>query len=243
VFTMSFQALIASGEESLVQRFSVALGDIGVNLQSFSHTGRALSVLSSHRFEAVLLDCDLEGGMDLVEVVREHPINERTLVLAFVTGSEDARSASRLGANFVVPKPINWELAKRTLRAAKTMIIRERRRQIRETVHVPATIRLEDRVLDCTISDLSEGGLALRTPAIIPSESSVVLNFTLPGSAHIICKGKIAWSTSKQAGVEFTYLPPESGRYILAWLSRHSPRRAQREPTDGLFNRAVNWGY
>ena len=240
---MSFQALIASSEVPLVERFSAALSDIGVNSESFTQPERVRSVLSSRRYEAVLLDCDLEGGMDLVEAVRELPINERTLVLAFVTGSDAARSANRLGANFVVPKPVNWELAKRTLRAAKTMIIRERRHGIRETVRVPATIRLENQFLNCTIFDLCDRGLALRTPRLVPSKSPITLNFRLPGSADMICKGIVAWSGRDSAGVEFPDLPPESARLIARWLERHSPRRAQGSTNAGLGSEAVDWGY
>lgn len=236
-------ALMTSGEDQLIQRFSTALGEIGVTVEPVTQTGRAVNVLTSRRFEAVLLDCDLEGGMDLIEIVRQEPLNQRALVFAFVTGHAAAKEANRLGANFVLNKPINWEVAKRTLRAAYTMIIRERRKSIREKVRVPAQISAGKQQFEASISDLSETGIALQCSAPLNPQTHVELQFTLPSTNGVVqCTGKVAWCRNGLIGVEFLYLSGSSAQYIMGWLDKHSPRKGLRA-RDAMKNHALSWGF
>jgi DNA-binding response OmpR family regulator len=223
---MSFRALIASTEDSLVQRLTAALGELGIQVESITATSDAVSVLTSKHFEALLLDCDLEGGMDLLKIVRQDTTSQAKLVIAFVSGNDESRIASRLGANFVLLKPINWDVVKRTLRAAQTLIIRERRGSIREKVRVPAKVVCHEGVVDVTIFDLSDGGLALRTPVLLTRGMAVEVHLRLPGSSSIIqCKGMVAWATDGLAGIEFSSVTTASARVIVSWLDRHSPHR------------------
>ncbi len=241
---MSFQALIASGENALVERFSAALSDIGVQVESVPETEPAVSLLNRKKFEAVLLDCDLDGGLDLVESVRTAPGNERSLVMAFVTGTPALRGATQRGANFVLPKPINWEVAKRTLRAAHTMIIRERRRSIREKVRFAATINFEQQHMSGMVTDISEGGLALKLPADIPLGTSADVHFKFSShSAAVSCQGVIAWANKGLIGLEFSYVDPKSSRAIVKWLMCHAPRRVNKLRTQNHSNEALSWGF
>lgn len=241
---MGFQALIASGEDALVQRFSAALNDIGVAVETVPNCTPAISLLNRRQFEAVLLDCDLDGGMDLVETVRRAPGNQRALVLAFASATEAARMARQRGANFVLDKPINWEIAKRTLRAAHTMIIRERRRSIREKVKFPATVNFERQTIRGTVSDISEGGLAVRVPVAIPLGSQVDIHFKVSTVSEVLsCSGTVAWAKSNLVGVEFSFVPPASARAIVKWLMCHSPRRFEPLRSGPPANQALNWGF
>ena len=223
---MSFSALIVSAEDSLVQRLSAALGEFGIQVESISEITGVQSMLTSGHFEAVLLDCDLRGGMDLLKSIRHGSATQQTLVIAFVSGNAESRSASRLGSNFILLKPINWDVVKRTLRAAHTLIIRERRHSIREKVRVPAKISCRDGVVDVTIFDLSDGGMAVRTKALLSRGMSVDVHLRLPGSNSAIqCKGIVAWAADGLAGIEFSSVATDSARIIVSWLDHHSPHR------------------
>lgn len=241
---MGFQALIASGENALVERFSVALQEIGVDVEAVPEIGPAALLLNRRQFEAVLLDCDMEGGMDLVQCVRNAPVNQRSLVLAFASGHEAVRSATQRGANFVLTKPINWEVARRTLRAAHTMIIRERRRSIREKVKLPATIQFEQQSMTATIIDISDGGLAIRVPEPLPLGANVDVHFKFSTGSHAVCcTGIVAWAKGTLIGLEFSYVASASARAIVKWLMCRSPRRIERLRTHMPSNQALNWGF
>jgi ActR/RegA family two-component response regulator len=241
---MTFQALIASDEESLVRRVSAALGEMGLSVESVPESEPALALLKRRQYEAVFLDCDLEGAMHLVGSVRDDSPNQRAIVLAFASDPEAARSANKGGANFVLAKPINWEVAKRTLRAAHTMIIRERRRSIRERVCFVASLNLEGQSIRATVTDISDGGLAIRVPAEIPNGSEIEVRFKFSKTAEpVSCTGFVAWSKGKFVGMEFSHVPPTSARAIIKWLVCNSHHRVQRLVTQNHANRALDWGF
>ncbi len=218
------QALMASGEEGLVRRFTSAIGDIGLQVETVSETGSALRLLTTRRFEALLLDCDLEGGLDLLELARQNPSSSRTLILACATDPATARQASRMGANFVLPKPINWEMAKRTLRAAQTMVIRERRHNFREKIHAPATLSFAQRSVQAILADISGTGVALKTDADPSVGQQARIEFTLPSGKSIESTCKVVWVRGGMVGLQFLYLSPSCAETIMRWLARHSPR-------------------
>jgi ActR/RegA family two-component response regulator len=225
---MSFHALIASGDQSLVERFSAALSEVGIRVESAPETGCALSLLYSQHFDAVILDCDLSDSITMLDTIRDEPTTQKVLVIALASNNDVMKSASRLGANFSLSKPINWDVAKRTLRAALTLIIRERRTSIRERVRVPARLMFGKKMVEVTIFDLSDGGLAVRIPVLLTKGMPVDVHLTLPGSRNDIhCNGIVAWATEELAGIEFTYLAPSSAHVIVRWLDSHSPRRGQ----------------
>lgn len=223
---VSIQALIASSEDVLVRRFSAALSEIGVLSESVPHTGKALSSISSRHFEALILDCDLEGGMDLVELIRQEPVSYRSVVFALVSSSSAARDATKSGANFVLNKPVNWEFVKRTLRAAQTMIIRERRKSVREKIRAAARITHRKQQSEATIVDLSETGMAIQTEQSFETGNILEISFMLPGySKEIRCAGRVARAQlTGQVGIEFQYLSDAAANAIRKWIIRHSPR-------------------
>jgi ActR/RegA family two-component response regulator len=222
---MSLQALITSGEDALIRRLTLALDEIGVTVMAAPHTGAALPLLQKLRFEAVVVDFDLEGGMDLIELVRQDERNQRALVLACVRSPESAREASRAGANFILSKPINWEIAKRTLRAAQSMIVRERRTNIREKVRTPARFVHEERFVDAHVTDMSGSGLSLQTDTVLAVGAQLKIEFSLPGSARPVqCTSKVVWAKDGHIGVQFLYLSASNAELIMSWLTQSSPR-------------------
>lgn len=241
---MSFRALIVSREEPIVRRFSAALGEIGVAVESVSEIDQVRPALTASRFEAVMLDCDLAGGIELVDAVRQEPMNKCALVFAFVTGHKAVQTANGGGANFVLTKPINWEVAKRALRAAHTMIIRERRQNIRAQVRASVTMKFDGRSIDAVIADISETGLAIRVPSTIETGTEALVQFTLPDCSDLLqCTGSVVWAKGKLVGFEFLHVPSSSACALMKWLDRRFPLRMERPGGRTPAARALNWGY
>jgi hypothetical protein len=97
-------------------------------------------ILSTEKFDPVLVDCDdLKGAVGVLESLRKSASNKNSVTFAILNGGTSTQQAFQMGANFVLQKPISALNAKRCLGAAINFMIREQRRYFRP-VEIPATI-------------------------------------------------------------------------------------------------------
>lgn len=83
----------------------------------------ARDLLAKRRFHAILLDCDdAEAASEFLAHLRQSPLNGRAIVFAILSGIHGGGAAFRMGAHFVLDKPISTERGARTLRAAGSLI-------------------------------------------------------------------------------------------------------------------------
>jgi DNA-binding response OmpR family regulator len=158
---MAIQALIACGEDSLAQNLAYKLGALGLRVVLAEQTHLASSLVTNETFELVVVDCELQGGLEFIELVRHQSTNRRMVVTALVSGAEEARRSNQFGADFILNKPLDSEMTRKALRAAHTMIIREARESIREPIRVPAALSIGDVPFEGVVVDVSESGLGL----------------------------------------------------------------------------------
>ncbi len=79
------------------------------------------------------------------------------------------------------------------------------------------------------LSDISEGGLALRPLFLVVSGQAVRLEFRLPGTPNRIeVNCQITWTDKfgRKAGVRFLGLPEASHQRLREWLSVRTPTPA-----------------
>jgi CheY-like chemotaxis protein len=231
---MIFNALIVSND-GLVERFSEILRSVGVTAHCILQADDALPLLTSRAYAAVLLDCDLDDSLDLIQIIRNEQINQRSVILAFATKEDVLNRARRSGATFVLSKPIDRRLAERTIRAARGMIIRDRRSCIRAETRGPAKLRTDEGSLDALLFDLSDEGAAIKIPTAISCGTEVRLEFAVPaaGNKVVECAGKVAWCSGNLAGITFSEIPILSAKMIAGWVN-HRYRA-----TRGLPNRSL----
>jgi hypothetical protein len=151
-----------------------------------------------------------------------------------VDASTALRSAFDLGAHFVLYKPVSAERAKASFRAARALMKRERRRNIRVPVESPITVRINDGAaqFQAVTTDIGEGGVAVQLPRRVQSLGPVSVHFPLPGVKHTIeCLGETAWDNAgRQFGIRFIDLAPDSLDQLKSWLERHSPEFETEDP-------------
>lgn len=108
--------------------------------------------------------------------------------------------------------------------------MRERRNGIRRQMGSFVTVIFDDRAALCLGTDISEGGVFVRSTAAVNAELAeyqgpIVLQFDLPGDGATFC----AFGRSRRSGlgeegpgtgVEFTYVPTDTraqlGQYVAA---------------------------
>ena len=214
---MPLHCLLLTRDDQVIRALRRVVDDLGVNLEVCTGADKAAEELEQRKFDAVLIDCDdVHNAITVLCSVRLTPSNKTSTVFAIVNGITTPTSAIELGANLSLEKPINETMAKHAFRAVHGLMLQERRRYYRHPVDLAVTLRFEDRdkgthrdVL-ATGVNLSEGGMALKVKATVPSEFRIAqVRFILPGSHdQVEILGVIAWADELgNVGIRFENVP------------------------------------
>jgi DNA-binding response OmpR family regulator len=222
-------ALVVTDQEFLYRRLSGMLREFAIHAEPNSNPKDAEIQLSAQGFDMVLLDCDLENASQVVKAIRENPENQNTFVFALASGFIRQSEMTRAGANLVLRKPINWQLAKKSLRAAQAMIIRERRIEIREKAKTLVQLSYVAQKIETLLIDLSETGMAVQSRHTLKLKELVHIRFSLPGTLNAVqCKGRIVRVTSDgRMGIAFTSVDEENRVKIADWIRLRQPRKCR----------------
>ncbi len=179
-----------SNDSELTEKFTASLRVLGIQNEPVVELDRAVKRLYD-RFDAVLVDCNDPSALELIRAVRSSHNNARAIIFV-IADFENSRSVGPL-ANFQIPKPINWEIAKRTLRAARTLIHRERRLSERMLLRSSALVSVDAKEVAVRILDLSARGMLIQWSGKLELNRRVLVRFNLPDTKVAInCKGRVA---------------------------------------------------
>jgi hypothetical protein len=214
---MSVRSLMYSHDSDLIDKFTAALRVLGIQNEPVIELDRAVKRLYD-RFDAILVDCHDDSGLELIKAVRASHINARSIVFA-ITDFQHSRNLGPL-ANFQIQKPVNWDMAKRTLRAARTLIHRERRLAERSNMRSSALISVDAKEVAVRMLDLSMRGMLVQWSGKLELNRRVLVRFNLPDTKIAVSgKGRIAWTDDRgQTGIEFLNLTEEVSSQIQKWL-------------------------
>jgi CheY-like chemotaxis protein len=229
---MDLNALVLCTDDKIIRVLRRVLSDLEVGIETCADADAAVRRLTRSRFEAVVVDCaDEDVAAKVLSSVRSAPCNKRAIAVAMIDGQTAVRSAFALGAHFVLYKPVNFERARSSFRAARALMKCERRRNVRVPVELPVTHFAGADEQRITTLDISEGGMAVRVPRYVPKSRGVRIRFTLPGVDYEVeCAAEVAWKNpGSNTGVRFLELSREHRQQLKMWLARHSP---EIEPDD-----------
>jgi c-di-GMP-binding flagellar brake protein YcgR len=231
---MSLKSLLLCSDEKIVRVLRRTLSDLEIEVELCADSESALRKLTRERFEAIIVDCSDEGSADVLRSARNAVCNKRAIAVAILDHAMGLRSVFKIGAHFVLYKPVSSERAKSSFRAARALMKCERRRNSRIPVRIPVTIRdIESgTLLKVTTSDMSEGGMAVNIPKHSRPTGRRQVSFTLPGTdAALELAAEFAWEgTAAQAGLRFVDVLPEATQQLQSWLKRNSPDTEQDDP-------------
>src|SRR6266576_257534 len=138
---MPLESLLLSRDPEVIRVLRPALEKLSIDVEVCSGVNSGQEILSTEKFDAVLVDCDdLKGAVGVLESLRKSASNKNSVTFAILNGGTSTQQAFQMGANFVLQKPISALNAKRCLGAAINFMIREQRRYFRHPVEIPATI-------------------------------------------------------------------------------------------------------
>jgi CheY-like chemotaxis protein len=220
---MPLRALLLSQDAAVVRVLQPLLPELGIETEQCASPESSLQRVSREKFEAIIIDADSPGGFQFLASLRELPMTRHAIVFAIVR-SVSTSDAFKAGANLVLEKPLSPEKAMRSFRAAHGMILRERRRYYRHPVNLSATFEYGSNLDGVTITNLSEGGMAIQSSKIFTPGLMMKWKFELPERKGALQgKGEVSWSDSSgHAGVRFVQVPIPYKEKLAIWLSERS---------------------
>jgi len=219
---MTLSSLLVCVDEAAVLVLSRVLEELGIRVELCKDAVRAAVRLAQERFDLIILDCETQADVtSLLHESRSSRMNDSTLAVAVVAGQENIREMFSLGVNFVLYKPVSYDRALSSLRAAQSVLYRDKRRKARAAVHTHATIDYAGvEQARATLVDLAEDGMAVNFGKKVPPTCKVYFQFQLPGqTASVRLSGQVVWQDwNGRAGIQFVDVPQSSGRVLREWL-------------------------
>src|SRR2546423_207186 len=164
------------------------------------------------------------------------PCSQRLTTIATLWPPRQARSLRRpqpsrhvaqlrAGPHFILVKPITPDQAQATLRAATSLLKRERRQSFRVPVQAPVSLRTEEaQHIEGILLDVSSGGMDVLSAKPFPSATLTHFSFDLP-YCHVQVEGdaEVAWSSANgQTGLRFLDMDPRMREQLGDWLTEHA---------------------
>jgi DNA-binding NarL/FixJ family response regulator len=227
---MTLSALLVCVEEAPAEVLRRVLEELSIRVEPCPDFVRAAIRLAQERFDVVIVDGD--SNREVVSLLREtrlSRLNDATLAVAVVAGQEHIRELFSMGVNFVLYKPVAYDRAVSSLRAARAVMRKEKRKSARAAVHTQATIDYANVQQDrATLIDLAQEGMQVQFRKKLPPTSKVYFQFKLPGqTASIRLSGQVVWQDwNGRAGVQFVDVPTSSRRLLTDYLGANLPNEA-----------------
>jgi CheY-like chemotaxis protein len=227
---MDLRALVVCPDQDAAGVLTLILSELGMAVEHTPSISRGVELLDSRRFDTIVLDYRADqSSEEFLARLRQSAKNRASMLIAVVDSEFNARPVFGLGANFVLYRPLSSERTRISLRAARGLMRRERRRAPRSPLGSTANVAYPGAPeLNALLTDLSDGGTALQTASQIPPACKVYFEFELPGQQQLVrLSGEVAWQdASGRTGIRFLDVPQSSRRLMQTWLQQNSANPA-----------------
>jgi DNA-binding NarL/FixJ family response regulator len=230
---MTLSALLVCVDEAAAAVLRQVLAELSIRVESCSELVRASIRLAQERFDVVIVDgSSNDEVISLLRDTRSSRLNDATLAVAVVAGQETIRELFSLGVNFVLYKPVAYDRALSSLRAAREVMRKDKRKNARAAVHAHAFADYANVEQEkATLVDLAQEGMSVRFGKKLPPVSKVYFQFKLPGqTSNVRLSGQLIWQDwNGRAGVQFIDVPKASRRLLTDFLAVNVPHESKGE--------------
>ena len=230
---MTLSALLVCADQAAAEVLVHVLKELSIGVESCPDCARASIRANQERFDAIIVDGQSSAEvLSLLRETRASRLNHATLAVAVVPSEESIRELFSLGVNFVLYKPVAYDRALSSLRAARAVMRKEKRKSARAAVHTHATVAYATVEQEkATLVNLAQNGMAVRFGKKLPPTSKVYFQFKLPAqSANVRLSGQVVWQDwNGCAGVQFLDVPKASRKLLDEFLSMHLPKGNEKQ--------------
>lgn len=233
---MILQALMVSKDDVAAEVLVKVQSQLGVAVDRSNAADVAMARMAEQRYDQVIVDFDEPDiASSMLEACRQSAGPERKppVTVALLSDASQIRKILGGGAHFILTKPVSCEQAQATLRAATSLLKRERRQSIRVAIQAPVSLTVgEDAPVEGILLDLSIGGMDLLAAKPLQAGTLTHISFQLPeGSGGVEGDAEVAWATPNgQIGLRFLQLEEKMREQMAAWLAAHSQDSLADEP-------------
>ncbi len=225
--TMDLRALVVCPDQDSAGLLTLILSEMGMAAEHTPSISRGLELLESQRFDAIVLDYRADqSSEEFLTRLRQSAKNRASMLIAVVDSGFNVRPVFGLGANFVLYRPLSSERTRISLRAARGLMRRERRRAPRTPVSSTVNVAYPGAPeLNTVLTDLSEGGTSIHAAnRRLPPACKVYFEFALPEQQQLVrLSGEVAWQdASGRTGIRFLDVPQSSRRLMQTWLQQNT---------------------
>ncbi len=230
---MTLSALLVCVDTAAAEVLQRVLEELSISYESCPDFARAAIRLAQQRFDVLIVDGESNAKvMHLLKETRLSRLNDSTLAVAVVSGQESIREMFSMGVNFVVYKPVAYDRALSSLRAARAVMRKEKRKNARAQVHAHATVDYANVQQEkATLVDLAQDGMSVLFGKKMPPTSKIYFQFRLPEqNSSIRLSGQLVWQDwNGRGGVQFVDVPKTSRKLLSDFLSANLPRESVTE--------------
>jgi len=205
------------------------LEELGMGLTNCHSRRQALESVMQGECSTLIVDFDLPGAEEVIRMAALLPAPQRPELLAVASRAwPGTGQAFQSGATRILYKPLDGELARESLKAARKSIQANRRRSPRYEMKTLVYLELESGTLSAIGIDIGEHGLALQATDPVPMSSNLRFRCLLPGT-HTTLHGHadVTWASDQgRAGLFFSKLAPAARKHLKRWLSRRGKDKA-----------------
>jgi CheY-like chemotaxis protein len=230
---MTLSALLVCTDEAAAEVLRRVLKELSIRVESCPDFVRASIRAAQERFDAIIVDGQSNSEvLSLLRETRMSRLNDATLAVAVVPSQDTIRDLFSLGVNFVLYKPVAYERALSSLRAARAVMRKEKRKSARATVHTHATVDYANVSQErATLVNLAKDGMAVLFGKKLPPTSKVYFQFKLPGqSSSVRLSGQVVWQEwNGRGGVQFVDVPKASRKLLDQFLDDRLSKEEQKQ--------------
>ncbi len=218
-------ALLVSRDPAVLGLMQRLLDEESIAVELSSDVAQACDLLDSRKFDAVIVDCDDMLAVEVLLRLRRAPSSRRAVAFALLNGTTSREAAFALGANFALDKPLCPQTAARNVRAARGLIVQERRRYYRHPVDLSAALTLPGGTrLYVRTTNLSQDGIGVELRTEVQVGTRLEITFELPDNhTDIEARGEVAWCRGKNAGIRFQDISAASRGPFRKWMDKSTP--------------------
>jgi len=232
------RALLVVRDTVAVDTLTSLLRSESVEVTRVPDATKAVVGLPDHAPDLIFADFADSDAMTLLETLRP-AAGAPSLLSVFLLQDETERAAAlRLGAQFIIYKPVSASQLRSVLIATRSLRSRERRRTTRVPVQLPVTLGWAgEQNVEGILLDVSGTGMDVLTSRPISNFTELKFQFDLPQhTVPISGSGVVAWTRSTgETGVRFENLSEDAHRALVKWLDSAPQESTEENAATGVM--------
>jgi DNA-binding response OmpR family regulator len=217
------RSLLVSSDDKTVRMLGRVFKDLDVAFEHHEESASALESLAKHRYDAVVLDDQIEGAPGILQKVLELSTCNKAVRIILAEPDAQMQTVFKGGTQVILYKPLTADRVRHGLRAVRNLMARERRRGFgRVSTAIEARLRPgKGGTVQVSIVDLSDSGAAIQCKnGHLQYSGNLNMDFALPGdSDRIQVTAELVWQNKDGgAGIRFLDMASHARRRLAQWI-------------------------